>query len=79
MGRIIDILDDEGRVDIEERRSAWNAEDDEPAPPIGAAASTTTGLTTDMMPNPLDEEDKDRTSIEVEDERERALRNRETG
>jgi len=79
MGRIIDILDDEGRVDIEERRSAWQTEgSDEPAPPIGAAASTTTGLTTDMMPNPLDD-DRPRTEVEVEDERERRLRDQGLG
>ncbi|AWM86493.1 hypothetical protein [Microvirga sp. 17 mud 1-3] len=80
MGRIIDILDDEGRVDIEERRSAWQAdESDEPAPPIGAAASTTTGLTTDMMPNPLDETDPARTEVEMEDERVRRLKEQGLG
>ncbi|MBZ6076245.1 hypothetical protein [Microvirga puerhi] len=80
MGRIIDILDEGGRVDIEERQSAWRAEGDEgPAPPIGAAASTTTGLTTDMIPNPLDEQDGERTKVEVEDERERALKERGLG
>ncbi|WP_227383374.1 hypothetical protein [Microvirga rosea] len=77
MGRIIDILDDEGRVDIEERQNAWRAEGwDGSAPPIGAAASTTTGLTTDMMPNPLDEPAGTRTDVELEDERERRLKER---
>jgi hypothetical protein len=80
MGRVIDILDDEGRVDIEERESAWRAEGWEGhAPPIGAAASTTTGLTTDLMPNPLDETDGTRTGVEMEDERVRLLKERGTG
>ncbi|QFU15903.1 hypothetical protein [Microvirga thermotolerans] len=80
MGRIIDILDDEGRVDIEERREAWASEaTEEPGPPIGAAASTATGLTTDMMPNPFDTDGKARTEVEVEDERERSLRERGLG
>lgn len=80
MGRVIDILDDEGRVDIEERESAWRADGwDGHAPPIGAAASTTTGLTTDLMPNPLDETDRTRTDVEMEDERVRLLKERGTG
>ncbi|MGO4573021.1 hypothetical protein [Microvirga sp. 2TAF3] len=80
MGRTIDILDDEGRVDIEERQNAWRSEGWEGyAPPIGAAASTTTSLTTDMLPNPLDEADRRRLEIEVEDEREDSIKDRGLG
>jgi hypothetical protein len=71
--RIFAILDEEGRVDIGERETVRHLEEpSSPAPPIGAAASTTTGLTTDLMPNPLDE-DESETEIEVEDERLRRL------
>jgi len=65
--RVVKILDDEGEIEsgAEER-----AEDDEPAPPIGAAASTTTGLLTDLMPIPLDDDPDDHTlHVELEDER----------
>lgn len=66
MERVVDILDDEGRVDPIRRERDWRSEG--AAPPIGAAASTTTGLTTDLMPNPLDEDD-DTLHVELEDER----------
>lgn len=59
------IFGEEGSVDLE-REKAWREE--EWTPPIGAAASTTTGLTTDLMPNPLDDE-RSETEIEVEEER----------
>ncbi|MFC4174236.1 hypothetical protein ACFOYU_19665 [Microvirga sp. GCM10011540] len=73
VGRVVDILDDEGSVDVGERERTWRRDEDErPAPPIGAAASTTTGLTTDLMPNPLDD-DRDSTDVEVEDERLRRI------
>lgn len=68
--RVVDILDDEGR--IEPGRGDWRSEG--AAPPIGAAASTTTGLTTDLFPNPLDEDTDDETlHVELEDERLRRL------
>lgn len=72
MDRVIDILDDEGRVNMGKSEQAWRSEGW--APPIGAAASTTTGLTTDLMPNPLDE---DSTQGDVEDERLRHLTGRD--
>ncbi|WP_243372142.1 DUF1707 domain-containing protein [Microvirga solisilvae] len=68
--RVVDILDDEGRIEpgSHERRSESSA------PPIGAAASTTTGLMTDLFPNPLDEDDEDGTlHVELEDERVRRM------
>jgi stress response protein YsnF len=48
--RIVDILDDEGTVDFDERQTSWRSEGwaGRDAGPIGAAASTTTGLTTGM-------------------------------
>jgi hypothetical protein len=64
--RIVDILDDEGHV--EGGGGGGPIEALNPAPPIGAAASTTTGLITDLMPNPLDDS-PDRLEVEVEDER----------
>jgi hypothetical protein len=66
LDRVVDILDDEGQVDLNEREDDWRSRGS--APPIGAAASTTTGLITDLMPNPLDE-DEDTLQVEVEDER----------
>jgi uncharacterized protein (TIGR02271 family) len=50
--RIVDILDDDGTVDFEERQDTWRSEGwaGRDAGPIGAAASTTTGLTTGMTP-----------------------------
>ncbi len=67
MDRVVKILDDEGEIEPSEEE---RAEDESPAPPIGAAASTTTGLTTDLMPIPLDEDDDDHTlHVELEDER----------
>lgn len=60
------IFDEQGRVDLSEQEKAWR--DEGWTPPIGAAASTTTGLTTDLMPNPLDDE-RSETEIEVEEER----------
>jgi hypothetical protein len=65
--RVVKILDDEGEIEASE---AERVADEAPAPPIGAAASTTTGLTTDLMPIPIDEEDHGHTlHVELEDER----------
>jgi hypothetical protein len=70
--RVVDILDDEGRVEPGQQERDWRSQG--AAPPIGAAASTTTGLTTDLMPNPLDEEEDDHTlHVELEDERVRRM------
>ncbi len=69
--RVVDILDDEGRIDTG-RREEEGTQAESPAPPIGAAASTTTGLTTDLMPSPLDEDDG-RLHANVEDERLRRI------
>ncbi|RDI58519.1 hypothetical protein [Microvirga subterranea] len=68
--RVRTILDEAGRVEVEDREEAWRSEGW--APPIGAAASTTTGLTTDLMPNPLDDEETP-TEVEVETERLRRI------
>ncbi len=68
--RVRTILDEAGRVEVESREEAWRSEGW--APPIGAAASTTTGLTTDLMPNPLDDEETP-TEVEVETERLRRI------
>lgn len=66
--RVVDILDDEGRIEPGRQERDWRSEG--AAPPIGAAASTTTGLMTDLMPNPLDDDDDDETlHVELEDER----------
>ncbi|GEO14757.1 hypothetical protein MAE02_24530 [Microvirga aerophila] len=50
--RIVDILDDDGTVDLDERQDTWRSEGwaGRDAGPIGAAGSTTTGLTTGMTP-----------------------------
>ncbi|WP_262296264.1 hypothetical protein [Microvirga sesbaniae] len=66
--RVVRILDDEGEV---EPSGQERASDEAPAPPIGAAASTTTGLMTDLMPIPVDDEEEgDHTlHVELEDER----------
>lgn len=69
--RVVKILDDEGRIEPGEQEQDWRSEG--AAPPIGAAASTTTGLTTDLMPNPLDEEDDHTLHVELEDERLRRM------
>ncbi|WP_414471786.1 hypothetical protein [Microvirga sp. M2] len=69
--RVVNILDDEGRIEPGERETDWRSQG--AAPPIGAAASTTTGLTTDLMPNPLDEEDDHTLHVELEDERLRRM------
>ena len=70
MDRVVNILDDEGEVESGEDTTG---KDEAPAPPIGAAASTTTGLITDLMPIPLDDSDEDESDhtlhVEVEDER----------
>jgi len=67
--RIADILDDEGRVDLHERKDSWRSEGWS-GPPIGAAASTTTGLTTGMSPTGFSSGTGETlTNIEVEDER----------
>jgi uncharacterized membrane protein len=53
--RIVDILDDEGTVDFEDRQNLWRSEGWLPGhgDAIGAAASTTTGLTTGSMGVPI--------------------------
>src|SRR5215218_1733173 len=67
MDQVVSILDDEGEVEPDNQAQR---RDEAPAPPIGAAASTTTGLMTDLMPIPLDEDESDHTlHVEVEDER----------
>ena len=72
MDRVVGILEDEGRVEPGRQDRDWRSEG--AAPPIGAAASTTTGLLTDLMPNPLDEESDDhRVHVELEDERVRRM------
>ena len=67
MDRVVSILDDEGEIDLgiggHDQASTGSA------PPIGAAASTTTGLTTDLMPIPFGESDDHTLHVEVEDER----------
>lgn len=69
--RVVDILDDEGRVEPGGQDQDWRSQG--AAPPIGAAASTTTGLTTDLLPNFLDEEDDHILHVELEDERVRRM------
>jgi uncharacterized membrane protein len=68
--RVVSILDDEGEVEAGE---GTRRRDEAPAPPIGAAASTTTGLMTDLMPIPLDDSGEDESDatlhVELEDER----------
>lgn len=65
--RVVAILDDEGEIEPGEGE---RVEHEAPAPPIGAAASTTTGLITDLMPVPFDDEEEDHTlHVELEDER----------
>jgi hypothetical protein len=53
--RIVDILDDEGTVDFEDRQNLWRSEGWLPGhgDAIGAAASSTTGLTTGSMGVPI--------------------------
>lgn len=71
--RVVQILDDEGRIEPGTHEPDWRSEG--AAPPIGAAASTTTGLITDLMPNPLDDDNDDRTlHVELEDERLRRMK-----
>ncbi|SCY90766.1 hypothetical protein [Microvirga guangxiensis] len=72
MDRVVNILDDEGRIEPGRQERDWRSEG--AAPPIGAAASTTTGLITDLMPNPLDEEDDHTLHVEMEDERLRRMK-----
>src|SRR5215213_7031971 len=49
--RIVDILDDEGTVDFDERENTWRSEGwSGHGDAIGAAASMTTGMTTGLMP-----------------------------
>lgn len=70
--RVVDILDDEGRVDPYQPERDWRSEG--AAPPIGAAASTTTGLTTDLLLDRLDANDEDDTlHVELQDERVRRI------
>jgi hypothetical protein len=64
--RVEAILDEAGRV--EAGPHAAEGRSDGPAPPIGAAASTTTGLITDLMPDPLDD-----GTDEAQDERLRRI------
>ncbi|MBB3018793.1 putative membrane protein [Microvirga lupini] len=70
MDKVVRILDDEGEVEAGED---MKPRDEAPAPPIGAAASTTTGLMTDLMPIPLDDSSDDESDhtlhVELEDER----------
>jgi hypothetical protein len=53
--RIVDILDSEGTVDFEDRQNLWRSEGWLPGhgDAIGAAASSTTGLTTGSMGVPI--------------------------
>jgi hypothetical protein len=53
--RIVDLLNEEGTVDFEDRQSLWRSEGWLPGhgDAIGAAASTTTGLTTGSMGVPI--------------------------
>jgi hypothetical protein len=71
MDRVLSILDDEGEV---EPSGGERRRDEAPAPPIGAAASTTTGLTTDLMPIPFDDDAADDHTLHVELEDERLRR-----
>jgi hypothetical protein len=71
MDRVVDILNDEGRIEPRKTDQDWRSQG--AAPPIGAAASTTTGLMTDLMPTPLDEEDDHTLHVDVEDERLRRM------
>jgi uncharacterized membrane protein len=65
--QVVRILDDEGEIEPSDKEQAA---DETPAPPIGAAASTTTGLTTDLMPIPIDDDENDHTlHVELQDER----------
>jgi uncharacterized membrane protein len=74
MDRVVGILDNEGKIEADGLAESGLARrgDDAPAPPIGAAASTTTGLMTDLMPVPLDDDDDDddhTLHVELEDDR----------
>ncbi len=71
MDRVVSILDDEGEVEADRLEGRGG---DAPAPPIGAAASTTTGLMTDLMPIPLDDDEADDHTLHVEPEDERLRR-----
>jgi polyhydroxyalkanoate synthesis regulator phasin len=71
MERVVDLLDDSGTIERGDRDATLLQ--DAPAPPIGAAASTATGLMTDFMPSFIEETD-DRLHVEVEDERLRRVR-----
>ncbi|MBM6592623.1 hypothetical protein [Microvirga pudoricolor] len=66
--RVTAILDAEGRVDMEDRQANWRS-DGWGGPPIGAAGSTTTGLTTGLTPTSFSTGDETRTNVEIEDER----------
>jgi len=71
--RVVDILDDEGRIEP----GSDGQPSESAGPPIGAAASTTTGLTTDLFPNPLDEDEDEKDGtlhVELEDDRLRQLK-----
>lgn len=72
MDRVVSILDDEGEIDLGARGTDQRSSGS--APPIGAAASTTTGLTTDLMPIPFDEGEDDGNPLHVEMEDERLRR-----
>jgi uncharacterized protein (TIGR02271 family) len=53
--RIVDILDDEGTVDFDERQNTWRSSGwSGHGDAIGAAASMTTGMTTGLMPTGID-------------------------
>jgi len=65
--RVADVLDDEGRVDMQKRQETWRSEGWS-GPLIGAAASTTTGLTTGMTPTSYSiGTDETLTHVEIED------------
>jgi hypothetical protein len=70
--RVVDIMDDEGRIEPSRQDHDWRSEG--AAPPIGAAASTATGLNTDLFPNFLDEEEDHTLHVEMEDERLRRMK-----
>jgi uncharacterized membrane protein len=78
MDRVVGILDDEGEVESD-RHSVAQGSTAGTAPPIGAAASTTTGLMTDLMPIPVDADDDTEGTLHVELEDERLRRPTGTG
>jgi hypothetical protein len=73
--RVSDILDDEGRVDINERQSTWRAEGwTGSTPALGAAAGTAEGIRTGVFPESAETRAAaTRTEVEIEDERARRM------